>query len=60
METFKGKEREAGHDSGVDPNIMVLGTVNWPLSAPQTDFIVPKDVLPVHTRFQGSYANQHS
>jgi len=38
---------------------MVLGTNFWPLSAPNNDFNIPADILPVYNRFSQYYRTKH-
>ena len=44
----------------VDPSYHVLGTGFWPLTAPNTNFIPPADIVSTYTRFQNFYFDKHS
>ena len=44
----------------VDSNYHILGTSFWPLTAPNTNFIPPADVVRTYERFQNFYFQKHS
>jgi len=60
--TDQFRERMAqGHDDlDIDFSVMVLGTIFWPLSAPNNEFNIPADILPVYNRFSQYYQRKHS
>ena len=60
--TDQFKERMAQNHDDMDINfsIMVLGTNFWPLSAPNNEFNIPADILPVYHRFSQYYQTKHS
>jgi len=60
--TDQFKERMAQNHDDMDINfsIMVLGTNFWPLNAPNNEFNIPADILPVYNRFSQYYQTKHS
>lgn len=44
----------------VDPSYNILGTGFWPLTAPNTNFIPPADIVTTYNRFQNFYFDKHS
>lgn len=44
----------------VDPTYHILGTGSWPLTAPNTNFIPPEDIVTTYTRFQNFYFDKHN
>ncbi|KAL9104037.1 MAG: hypothetical protein Q9163_000976 [Psora crenata] len=44
----------------VDSNYHVLGTGFWPLTAPNTNFIPPADIVRTYERFQNFYFQKHN
>lgn len=44
----------------MDFSILVLGTVNWPLTVPTSGFNMPDELLATYERFQAFYQHQHS
>ena len=44
----------------VDPTYSVLGTGFWPLTAPNTEFIAPPEIVKTYERFQKFYFDKHS
>ncbi|KAL9126232.1 MAG: hypothetical protein Q9217_004692 [Psora testacea] len=44
----------------VDSNYHILGTGFWPLTAPNTNFIPPADIVRTYERFQNFYFQKHN
>ena len=44
----------------VDSNYHILGTGFWPLTAPNTNFIPPVDIVRTYERFQNFYFQKHN
>ena len=44
----------------VDSNYHILGTGFWPLTAPNTNFIPPADIVKTYERFQTFYFQKHN
>lgn len=40
--------------------VMVLGTNFWPLTPPNINFVIPKEILPTYNRFSQYYLQKHS
>lgn len=40
--------------------VMVLGTNFWPLTPPNINFVIPKEILPTYNRFSQYYQQKHS
>lgn len=59
-DNFKEKMRASESSSDVDFSIIVGGTNNWPLQPQQTDYAIPRAILPTYERFKGFYANNHT
>ena len=49
-----------GKADALDFNIMVCGTAQWPLQAPNTPFNIPEALLKTYERFQMFYQTKHS
>ena len=47
-------------DNGMTFTVMVLGTNFWPLTPPNINFVIPKEILPTYNRFQQYYQQKHS
>ncbi|BGP58323.1 hypothetical protein JCM8202_002945 [Rhodotorula sphaerocarpa] len=59
---FKEKMAQT-HDSGdlnVDFSVLVLGTAQWPLTAPSTKLNMPAELAKSKERFEQYYLNKHS
>lgn len=46
--------------SDITFTVMVLGTNFWPLTPPNINFVIPKEILPTYNRFQQYYQQKHS
>jgi len=57
---FKERMTQNHDDMDINFSIMVLGTNFWPLSAPNNEFNIPADILPVYNRFSQYYQTKHS
>lgn len=57
---FKERMTQNHNDMDINFSIMVLGTNFWPLSAPNNEFNIPADILPVYNRFSQYYQTKHS
>lgn len=57
---FKERMTQNHDDMDINFSIMVLGTNFWPLNAPNNEFNIPADILPVYNRFSQYYQTKHS
>src|SRR5882757_9920974 len=57
---FKDRMQQNHDDMDINFSIMVLGTNFWPLNAPNNEFNIPADILPVYNRFSQYYQTKHS
>ena len=57
---FKERMSQNHDDMDINFSIMVLGTNFWPLNAPNNEFNIPADILPVYNRFSQYYQTKHS
>ncbi|KAI5452672.1 ubiquitin ligase (cullin) of SCF [Naganishia albida] len=58
---FKERMRQGGDiASDIDFSIIVGSTVNWPITAQQTEFAIPKQLSSIYERFKGFYTTNHS
>ena len=57
---FKERMTQNHDDMDINFSIMVLGTNFWPLNAPNNEFNIPADILPVNNRFSQYYQTKHS
>ena len=57
---FKEQMVQSHDDMEIDFSIMVLGASFWPLSAPDSKFNIPMDILPIYHHFSQYYQTRHS
>lgn len=58
-EEFKEKMKVSHDQDSIDFSILVLGSGQWPLSAPTSGFNYPADLLSAYERFSGYYQSKH-
>ncbi len=57
---FKERMDQNHDDNDINFSVMVLGTNVWPISAPDHEFIIPKEINVTYGRFTKYYQTKHS
>jgi cullin 1 len=57
---FKERMQQNNDDMDITFSIMVLGVNFWPIKAPDNDFIIPAEILPIYDRFWQYYQVKHT
>lgn len=57
---FEAKLDEGGASKAIDASYSILGTGFWPLTAPNTEFAPPQDIVKAYERFSKFYGQKHS
>ena len=57
---FKERMQQNHDDMDINFSIMVLGTNFWPLTPPNINFVIPKEIMTTYNRFSQYYQQKHS